>query len=250
MKTIKAKSKPGGFTLIELLVVIAIIAILAGLLLPALARAKAKGQQTACINNMKQIGLGTLMYVDDNGSTFPGSASNSQGHQADDWIFWQIALPPGQTLQYSTVIVAMGGNVNTNVFLCPLDKRPSSSTLDYPYSYTMESDVGPDANGNNSNHGITSYGAGPELKFNQSNIKNPSGKLMLAEEQTLPSALTSAVVDDGRFQLTQADGVTGDNCLTDRHRGFADVTLADGHVAIMLPKTVFNGAIHFIPDQY
>ena len=103
----KNRRRPGAFTLIELLVVIAIIAILAGMLLPALARAKDSGKRITCVNDLRQLGLSMQMYEDDNEGLQPQRTINLPGGS------WPTALRPYY--------------LDLRVLVCPNDLTPLSN---------------------------------------------------------------------------------------------------------------------------
>ncbi|MFM7102445.1 MAG: type II secretion system protein [Verrucomicrobiota bacterium] len=173
-----------GFTLIELLVVIAIIAILAGMLLPALAKAKAKGEQTVCLNNQRQLSLAMTLYVEDYRDVFPG---HRNGNVTTEDV--NVSL----TNWWGTTIFNYQ-RPNTNLFRCPSIK---GQRLDNGVKWTWKFDPHKVGYGMNSWFlGLHPYKTGDLTVgnvrftttewFKKTNVRNPANCLVIGE--SMPKA--------------------------------------------------------------
>ncbi|HXC36901.1 MAG TPA: prepilin-type N-terminal cleavage/methylation domain-containing protein [Candidatus Acidoferrales bacterium] len=224
-----ARGAATAFSLIELLIVITIIAILAALLLPVLSAAKAKGQQTACINNLNQLVDGWLMYANDNGSKYSdnlplaNAQTQSISSTSNNWVLGNMKignqstnagyLERGELSPYFT---------QPSLCHCPSDSFKTNGML-HVRSYSMNSWIGSDymlkgLAGVQAEQGYRTF-----LTENQTVFIGTSALWVIADED-------QTSIDDPWWLVTMSDIDPFADFPANRHTHGYNLSFADGHV--------------------
>lgn len=243
-----------AFTLIELLVVIAIIAILAAILFPAFARARENARRSSCTSNMKQMGLGITMYVQDNDGRYPmASNSDGSGRRWPDYIYTYIKS--SQVFVCPSVSGADVTSRGPSWATTPVPTGPTGKYFGYGYNYQYLGNSRVPAR------------VGFPFTATDSVVSAPSQTIAIADTNGVGTTGTSGVyVVDPPALVYYADAVTprgsGRPIATDayypagsgstitqrsspsiRHLDMVSVAFADGHAKAMKPEKLddFNG---------
>lgn len=218
-----------AFTLIELLLVIAIIAILAAMLLPALSKAKAKGQQTACLNNLRQLGLATVMYVNEY-QKYPGC----------------IKVPEFNYIWPLRLFTQMG--TNRGSFWCPANKPEFQWDTNVNKSLNGKINVlTASATGVGFSYGYNDWGIGPVTQ-NLSEQLGMGGDINPPSQPEMPDSRIKAPADmimlsDSKSDRSwdgNIDPKESDQWPAKRHNGRCVLMFADGHAESARRSDVVN----------
>ena len=215
-KTCRVPSK--AFTLIELLVVIAIIAILAGMLLPALNKARLKAGAIACTSQVKQWGYTFLMYTNDNNEWLMNAGQKTGASSLEPWVQRLFALNYLKG-NYSKI---NNGTDKRGIFQCPQDKRDKNIS----YYLNLGITQSPEYNGTDS--------AGDDLGtcfyYKSGQIKQPSKVLYLIDGWTGAAKNYS----NGTYWVSRKKYRDNEGAEPDfRHSSAANALLVDGHGEVM-----------------